>query len=376
MTRKKILIGHGFWGRGGAEISAMRLIDVLKDGAKIFIITRGGFDLESLNAVSNTNVSERDIEMVNLPLAKLMRKTRGGLIWDALFLRFCVHYGKHYDIRITASRVIGWGRPAFHFLSDVVWNDELVKFFGENKVSKSFLRRFLEVVGRLISGKSRYNLHENDVFVANSYWTAKHSLPFTPNPPIVIYPPVVTCFDEVPWENRVFGFVSIGRISPEKRLEDTIWILEMVRNMGFSVTLTIYGDFDNSQYSQHILNLCSSRVWIYTPGAVFGVQKTEQLPCFKFGINTCAREAFGISTAEMVNAGIIPFAFFNGAQREIIDSEDLVFKTKEEGIEKIIKVLQSEPIQRSLRDKLKEKQNTFSVELFRKKVLNIIDISL
>ncbi len=373
---RRILIAHGYWGRGGAEVATMQLIDAIKNEFQVFLITRGGFELQELNMVSQTEIKEGAIQLVHLPLAKLMQNTRCGAIWNALFLRYCRHIGKQYDICITASRTIGWGRPAFHFLSDVVWNDELEQRLGENIPHKGIIQKVLFYLGLRIAGKARFELNPADVFVTNSHWTAEQSAPYTPTAPIVIYPAVTTAFELVPWEARSTRFVSIGRISPEKQLEDAIAILESVRERGFEVGLTIYGVFDQDSYSQSILQLCQERDWIDTPGAIYAEHKLKALPSFKYGINTCGREAFGISTAEMINAGIIPFVSSNGAQIEIVDTTSLVFNSNEEAVVKIITLLNSKQNQIRILNLLEDRRTMFSKEKFQEKVLELINQSL
>ncbi|MDN5290927.1 MAG: hypothetical protein PWQ06_1166, partial [Anaerophaga sp.] len=256
-----------------------------------------------------------------------------------IFLRYCRNMAPKYDIVITASRTIGWGVPAIHFLSDVVWNDELNQKYGEPNKSGSLIKRTLQFIGNLISGKARYDLHPNDVFVANSIWTAETSKPFTTTTPVVIHPPVTTNFPSIPFNSRQEQFVMMGRISPEKRIEEAIEIIEKVRKAGFDIGLTIYGSFDGSSYAEKIKNIANKHSWIKTPGAVYGKEKASLLPQFKYGINTCQREAFGISTAEMLKAGIITFVPAHGAQKELIEDKSFIFDSKRDAVKKIISFL-------------------------------------
>jgi glycosyltransferase involved in cell wall biosynthesis len=370
--KSTIIIAHGYWGRGGAEIATMYFIESIINDYEVSIVTRGGWDLIELNRVAGTAISSSDINLIKIPLAFILKQSKGGNLWNAIFLRYCRYVGSKYDIRVTASRVIGWGKPAIHFLSDVVWNESLTNENGEKNAKTNVFKNILKHIGVKLSGKSLYELHPNDVFVANSKWTATISSPYTSNFPVVIYPPVVSNFKIIPWEDRKNEFVSIGRISPEKRLEDSIFIVENVRSLGYHTSLTIYGEFDNSDYSIYIRNLIQDKPWIKTPGPVYGVEKVNLLPTFKYGINSCRREAFGISTAEMIKAGVIPFVPYEGAQKEIVNKEELIYSNKKEAINKIICVLESEHLQVRLNKFLVERSKMFSAISFRKPVLKLV----
>lgn len=368
---KKVLIAHGYWGRGGAEVATMYLIDALKESYEVYIITRGGFVLRELNKFAGTTIRENEIKIVTLPFKRLLARTSGGSIWHALFLRYCRIIAHKYDLCVTASQTLGWGRPAIHFLSDIMWHDELKRRNSDRFREQGILKRLLFHIGRIISGKARYELNTGDVFVANSEWTSKLSSPFTPNTPIVINPAISQDFDEIAWDDRIDSFVSIGRISPEKNLEDSIYILEQVRKKGCDVELTIFGEFIDDEYSRFILSLCKGKSWIYTPGPIIGKRKKKLLPTFKYGINTCRREAFGISTAEMIAADIIPFVPIQGGQSEIVREKELIFSNKNEGVGKIIDIIKSGELQLELRSKIIKRKKEYSTSKFRKEILDL-----
>jgi len=371
--KKKILIAHGFWGRGGAEVATMQLIEILKNNFDIHLVTRGGWNLNELNEVAHTSISNTEIKFVKLPFKRLLANTTGGAIWHAIFLRHCRYIASKFDIRITASRTIGWGLPAVHFLSDVVWNCQLNEEYGEKTNQRNIFKKVLSNFGKILAGKGLYGLHNHDVFVANSQWTAIISAPYTTCQPIVIYPPVVANFRDVIWSDRKNEFVSMGRIAPEKKIEDIISIIEQVRALGHEVGLTVFGVFDDSDYAQSIKILTLNKPWIKTPGAIYGEQKSTLLSTFRYGINACTREAFGISTAEMVKVGIIPFVPSQGAQCEIVNNPGLIFNNKQDAVNRIITVLKSESLQQKILQHLQNQALTFSPDLFKQDILKLFE---
>jgi glycosyltransferase involved in cell wall biosynthesis len=226
----------------------------------------------------------------------------------------------------------------------------------------------LSKTGRILAGKALNQLHKEDIFIANSKWTAKLSHPYTTTKPIVITPPVHQEFEMVPWALRLELFISFGRISPEKKIEDTITILEGVRKNGIDIGLTVFGKFGDDDYSKTIQNRITAREWMTAPGSIYGDKLGETLRLFRYGINTCRREAFGISTAEMIKAEIIPFVAIQGAQSEIVNNENLVFRDIEDAIIKIIAVLKSDKLRIDIMENIKNRHD-FSTLKFKNDIL-------
>ena len=181
-------------------------------------------------------------------------------------------------------------------------------------------------------------------------------------------------FIEKEWKKRETAFVFLGRISPEKKIEEIIMILKKIKERGYSVTLSIIGQFDNSAYANNIKLRCNAESsWIKCFGAVYGEKKIKLLSNFRYGISACDCEAFGIATGEMVKAGILPFIPFKGAQKEIVCRNELIYKSHDDAISKIIKVLNSENLQVELHRNLLDRANFFSKKHFIESISFIID---
>ena len=105
---------------------------------------------------------------------------------------FCRFIAPKYNLCITASRIIDWGVPAVHFLSDVTWNDELRKEYKSNEllIRKRFPRSIFYNMGKWIAGRSSRTPMVHDTFVANSSWTAKISSKYCQQPIKVVSPVV------------------------------------------------------------------------------------------------------------------------------------------------------------------------------------------
>jgi glycosyltransferase involved in cell wall biosynthesis len=373
---KSILIGHPYWGRGGAEIATMYLIAALKDKYNVHIITRGGWDLSELNACAGTALEKSEIQVIYPPFSSVLKHTTGGAIWDGLYRRYCRIIAPKYDLCITASRVLDWGVPAVHFLTDVTWNSELQKRYNSSDFqlsNNSSLKNILFEIGKGIAGKSNRFPLLLDVFVANSKWTAKISQEYCSTLINTVSPVIPGHFIKNKGTQREYGFVVLGRISVEKRIEDVIDILKKVRDKGFKITLKVIGNFDSSHYSNFILSKCNEESrWITCTGSIYGNEKAHILSTSKFGISGCSIEAFGIATAEMIKSGIIPFVPLGGAQKEIVSRSELIYSDIQEGVDKIIVVLQSESLQIELQEFLLNRSKIFSINIFNKSVIEIV----
>ena len=94
----------------------------------------------------------------------------------------------------------------------------------------------------------------------------------------------------------------------------------------------------------------------------------------KYGIHY-KKEPFGISIAEMVKAGAIPFVRSKGGQVEIVGAhnQELLFDSEDEAVEKIIATLKDAERQNQLIASLEEQKYLFSTEKFISDIQGIVD---
>jgi len=157
----------------------------------------------------------------------------------------------------------------------------------------------------------------------------------------------------------------IGRIAPEKRIEEAIAILEAVRKRGHAIRFHLCGQIGSDSYGRKIAALCQNHTdWVFPEGFVTGARKAEILARCRYGIQTRSAEPFGISVAEMIHAGAIVFAPNDGGQAEILDHPSLLFSDRNEAVEAISAVLESAALQDELRTHLSVQAKRFSAEQF------------
>jgi glycosyltransferase involved in cell wall biosynthesis len=376
--RAKVVIGHPHMGRGGSEAAVMWLIEALKRDYDVTVATTGGWDLAALNTFYGTLVGQDEVKVRIAPVPWLVRNLSVAALRGACYQRFARQIAGEYDVRISAYNPTDWGLPAVHFIADFSWHQEIRKRLDPPSpgfmYQDSILRKAYLKIAFIYGKPSGRDVLRDDLVIANSRWTAdliRQTLGV--ECAAVVYPSVWTEFPSVPWEEKEQAFVMIGRIAPEKQVEKAIAILEAVRQRGHAIRLHLCGQIGNDLYGRRIARLCQERAaWIIPEGQVSGTKKAQILAGCRFGIQTRGAEPFGISVAEMVNAGAIVFASNEGGQAEILQKPDLLYMDVNEAAEKIQALLEDSDHQLALRVYLKSRAQLFSAETFMQKANALI----
>ena len=368
--RPKIVIGHPRLGLGGSESTVMWLIEALKHNFDVTVLTTGGWDLLALNNYYGTQINKEDVKVRIAPVPYLVHGLHAAALRGACYQRFANTIAGEYDIRISAYNPTDWGLPAIHFIADFSWNRRIREQF--HPPSPGFIYRdtparsvYLKIASAYGKPSGRDFLHD-DLLIANSHWTAATMKQFCDvDCAAVIYPSVWAMFSNVPWAEKQQAFAMIGRIAPEKQIEQAIAILETVRERGHAIRLHLCGQIEDDPYGRQIAQLCRERAdWIILEGQVTGEGKTEILSHCRFGIQTCSAEGFGISVAEMIKAGAIVFANSDGGQAEILGHPELLFSDTNDAVEKILAVLEKPTLKSALRNHLAHQAQRFSAQAF------------
>jgi len=181
----------------------------------------------------------------------------------------------------------------------------------------------------------------------------------------VVYPPVLMPLSDKSWEEREDRFLCVARVVPEKRLEQAIQIIKLVREQGLDVSLTIVGRQDDPSYLKVIQRLAAENApWVQIVDLLAKEELGRLMAASKYGINAAKDEPFGIAVAEMVKAGSIVFVANGGGQTEIVDSPDLTFDNLANAAEKIARVVRSATEQEDLKEHLGTRGEEFSAQAF------------
>ena len=357
---------------GGSEARPLWLAVALKDSCDITLMTSGQVDLHKLNIAYGACLKPEDLTLVTISIPPLFRRRFDALRGFRLE-RYCRAHAVEFDAMVSTYNVMDFGRKGIQFIADFSFDDTLRKRFDNSpRGTRSFLyggsalRRLYLKLGSVLSGRTAAGWKSN-LTVANSEWTKKVLFDTYGIESQVIYPPVSGDFPNVPWENREDGFIFLGRISPEKRVDQVISILGKVRAQGHEIHLHICGCGNDSAYGRRIKELAGRNdAWVFLEGLVAGNEKKKLIAHHKYGISGRRNEPFGIAVAEMVKAGCLVWVPDGGGQVEIVDAQRLVYQNEEEAVLKIVNLLKSESIKHELRDQLKTHVHKFSQERFMK----------
>lgn len=370
----KIGIAHPHLIRGGSEAAAMWGIETLKNDYDVSVITAGDLDFIGLNEFYGTSVGYHELTVRQANVPGLITRVSGmSAIQGAFYQRFCRKIAHEFDVLISTYNLIDFGVPAIQFIADFSWDEDIRTNFDPHPQGArglfhrvALLRKCYLGLARLLARPSGRNLFSGkDLILANSQWSAQIIKDKYGTNIGILYPPVFDKFPNVPFETKENGFVCIGRISPEKRIEQIVKILKYVRKRGHDIHLHVIGGTDESIYGKFVEDLCRGQGdWITMEGRRFGDEKAKFLSQHRFGIQARRGEPFGISVAEMVKAGCITFVPREGGQTEIVNHNSLVYNNIEDAVDKIDTVLRKSQLQAKLQDHLKKQGAKFSINAF------------
>ncbi len=356
---------------GGSESKAVWSCQAAREFGPVTLVSDVAIDLQAADGFFGTSLAAGGVEVESLPPAISSLRH-----FDALSAYRLGRWAKakrgEYDIMISTYNPMDFGKPGIQSLADVGFDDELRRRYHPQASGlkglfyrRSPLRSAYLALGRAMSRQSDDGWLRN-LTVANSEWTKEvYDGKYPALKTVVVYPPVPDLPPGRAWQDRENGFVVMSRIVPEKRIETAIEVVRAVRLAGFDVHLHILGRGDDRKYLERIERQCrESGGWARYEGLLHGAEKAGFLGGHRFGISGCRGEAFGISVAEMIKAGMIAWVPASGGQVEVVDHPDLVFGSADEAVGRILSVLRDETRLEGLREHLARRAELFSTGRF------------
>lgn len=379
MKRKKVAVVHPRFLSGGSEARALWSLQALRSEYDMSLITCGRVDLKRLNAYYGTSLVPEDFRLLRVSLPPGVTAHRFNALQGHILQRYCQRVAPQFDVMISAYNPVNFGVPGIQCIADFCfmpeWRFTLHPALRNQRgwwYADSPLRRAYLGLCNLISRGDFEDLRE-DTVVSNSLWSAhlvKEKLGIGSR---LLYPPVSDDFADTPHEKRENGFVCIGSVLPEKRMDAIIEILRKVRERGHDVHLHILGGIGESAFCKRLKELATLyRDWVFLEGRVEGARKKDLISRHRFGIHGCKNEAFGIAVAEMVKAGCVVLVPDGGGQTEIVNSPDLIYRDDDEAVNKIDALLRDPAKQESLRKDLAESGRRFSTQAFADGIRQIV----
>lgn len=371
---KTIAVWQPYFMGGGAEAVSLWILEALVPHYNVTLFTLTSPDLQRLDTLYNTHLADKNLTIQRMLPKSLDRNVVNSLIVNSPKMRLAfIHWAvrafkamnAEYDLVFSTYNALDMGRVGLQYLH---WVRVVEPHPDRNKGWNRLMMKLSEF--------SRERLKQNQS-LANSYYTAERVKSTYGIDSRVVYPPVLAEMEIVPWEKKENAFLCSGRIVSPKQTHRVIEILQAVRDRGFDVKLHITGGGGGTykmSYERKIMRLADKNSdWIQVYQDLPYKDYLQVLARCRYGIHY-KPEPFGISVAEMVKAGMIPFVRKKGGQVEIVGDRhsDLLFDNNTDAVEKIVQVLQQPERQMELLESLKKQQSLFSTEKFITEIQTVV----
>ena len=339
---KNVLLYYSFsFAFGGGDILPLSLISALQNTSNLTV----ALDLTS-NFERVLQLVENDVDMSKLKVVQVTppgyEPKRHSAFVSMYRSRHLKKLARNADICISTANIMDFGKPAHHFINMLAFGDDAFTAFVQNHFfqvhigASAKIKRFLaESVLRPILGiRSKKSIisDKREHIYPNSHFVEKLMTEFYgPFNSHVFYPP--TLFEtSIPAERDPLKVVYIGRIIPEKRITELIEIVEKARQITkLSVQFHIAGRLDQTpSYGAKLSRMAEERDWLKFVGPQYGEEKKRFLSSGSFALHAERDEAFGISIAEYLAAGVIPIVPDEGGACEVVNNPALSYKTTED----------------------------------------------
>ena len=326
-----ILVAHAdLTARGGAEAYANALIARLRAAGH----SVGVLDINGLQS-GNTLQRPTLLRLGTLPLLR-----RLSLFKYALVCRILPRLARAFDaVILSYGEGPDTGRPTLRILHAPVLfstHPKLLRLLGAR--APFVPRQLYALICRSIARPCA--APPETTTLANSNWTARiaaraHKI----TRPQTLYPSVNARTD-IRRKRDPYALLCIGRIVPNKRLEDAIALTEALRARAYPATLTILGRADSAYAQRLIARHCQKPYLRFEPNAS-SAQLTDALATARIGLHFYRHEHFGIAVAEMITAGLIPLVYDGGGVRELVPDRTLRFRSLKEATARAAALLQT-----------------------------------
>jgi glycosyltransferase involved in cell wall biosynthesis len=169
--------------------------------------------------------------------------------------------------------------------------------------------------------------------------------------------------------------VYIGRIVPDKRIEELIDIVERARAAtGVDIKFHVAGRLDQTpSYGRELDMLAKERNWLEFVGALYGEDKVRFLTSGSYAIHAERDEAFGISVTEYLQSGLIPIVPDEGGTPEIVDSPALTYHANEDAAQILALLIADAAFRERQRIHCAERAKLFSREAYFERQRELLD---
>lgn len=383
------VVHHDLMIKGGGESVCMNAIEALQDEHDVTLITLTEPDIAELNDYFETDVDKLPVETLPvvggvLDKVKAVTNFEFDLLKTALLNRYLKYHEHEFDVIVSTTNELALNSPSVQYIHLPQFDRAALPDTIGSMDKSHRIYTLYDKVCSVLAGFDKGAIGSDDNhLLTNSKWTAEIVKEVYDETPTVVYPPVDTEtfseFGDIPWSEKENGFATIGRILPLKNILRVIDIVAGVHERGHDVTLRIYGPVANEEYFDRVKQRAAEYDFVQLEGELQHSDEDQMrtLCRQRYYLNGCDYEAFGISIAEMVSAGAIPFVPNNGGQTEIVNGRnELTYESVDEAVDKIDDILTDENLSSKLRSELAHRESDFTYEAFQSNIRSAVNEAL
>lgn len=338
---KHILVVHPqFQNIGGAELAALRFVEWLcsRCHARVALLTLAAMDIADLRRQTGIDLVSHRVTVIFAPIPKWLLSVdrRFHLLKLAFLHRAARRNAGCYDLCVSTYNEVDFGIRGMQYVHH------------PNFASRAFLHKFNMIATRnvldrvpfldflyrkvvfLISGTTADGIRKNQTAVSSQFMrTILHDLYDIRSE--VVYPTFLSRSSSskvVPWDDRAFSFVSVGRFAPDKDFLQLIDLYHHLYRTFPNAAFMIMGRVSDQRYFSEVkLQAQLAQVPVSFHTDISNERLAELLSTSKFYVGPKKFEHFGLSVVEAAQAGCLTFVHDSGGQREIITPEVLRYRT-------------------------------------------------
>lgn len=373
---------------GGASAVGVHTIEALVEEYDISVYTTTEVNFEELNQFHGTNLSPEKLSVEQLStnpahlvsafqfiLRKFGIDSSLGVLRRSICRRDFTRNSYEYDLSISTWNELFHNAPTVQYIHVPEYSTEVYQEYVEG--TEGQLHEKYHSLCRLIAGASS-GLGTQTMTLANSTWTASLFEKHYGETATVMHPPVdISSFNPADWGEKEDGFVTIGRIQPDKNQLNLIKIVDDLRERGYEMHLHIVGSRGgNEEYCKKVCSASESRDYVNLEGRVSRSRLVSLVEKHKYGLHGKQDEHFGMAVAELAAGGAVPFVPNSGGQKDIVGDSRLTYDGADNAVDTIESVLESPERQLEHHTDVVERSRKFSKERFRSEMRSIVSEAL
>jgi glycosyltransferase involved in cell wall biosynthesis len=377
-ARPRILVYYGILAaKGGADGVAAWMLEALREEFDVTLLTWKPVDLARLNTIFGTSLRNGDFQIrtVPFPIRKLIEldPDQGSIQKHAWLMRVSKRIRPQYDLVVSADNEGDFGPPALQY---VHWPFLAHVRNGVRPSCDLPLRAKLAAIRRrqirpwMLLADFSFDRVKRNSTLANSDWTARWVEREYGIPSVIVHPPAAGVFPEIPFERREDGFIMVGRFTPSKRPDWVIRVLDRVRAAHPRLRLHLVGtvsDYPGDRgYFESLQPLLREHgAWVTLHVDLPRESLAWLMASLRYGIHAYEEEHFGMTVAEMLAAGCIPFVHDSGSPPEIVGGDSrLLYTDADDAAARISTLLANPAEQRDVLARLAPRRNSYQPEAF------------